>query len=413
MKRIYIFFIGFLIFISAKAETIKTDVLVINGNASGLAAGIQAARSGVKTLILEESGNLGGDILFTNSTAQAGLYAEIIKHIKPLEKDTLKNINPAFSNRIIKALADTVKNLNVRLNSSVKTVEPWGKGWEIKLNDGNTIKAEMVIDATLNSAFATLAAQVVNTKSGGTFRTILQNPALTVNYKDKLYRTSVGINVETKTGVVDILPLGVLVAYDLSNVLIPGKAAANQSVQNAMFTGQASGALAAYCAFFHKTTKELDVRAIQNELITYKSQLFPYQDIKYTDPNYIALQHIGLTGILKADITNSVKFNPDGSVSSEEIRSAMKEYYSRSQIWFADKKVDKLTLNDALSLIKYCGSRGEELNNEVKTAWKSSFKFSSGFDLKKIITRREFAVLLDSYLKPYTVRVDLGGKLGS
>jgi hypothetical protein len=126
----------------------------------------------------------------------------------------------------------------------------------------------------------------------------------------------------------------------------------------------------------------------------------------------MAIQHIATTGILKSKSQNDkLYFHPDSSFFLQELRLPLKEYYSRSQIWFAEKQDAKLTLDDAISLIKFVGLRGQELNKEIEKAWKSSFKFKSDFDLKKTITKREFAVLVDTYLKPFNVKVDHTGKL--
>ena len=43
-----------------QAKTIKTDLLVIGGGTGGTAAAIQAARMGVKTILIEPTSMLGG-----------------------------------------------------------------------------------------------------------------------------------------------------------------------------------------------------------------------------------------------------------------------------------------------------------------------------------------------------------------
>ncbi len=45
---------------TAFSQFIQTDVLIIGGGASGISAGIQSARLGAKTLIVEETPWLGG-----------------------------------------------------------------------------------------------------------------------------------------------------------------------------------------------------------------------------------------------------------------------------------------------------------------------------------------------------------------
>jgi hypothetical protein len=104
-------------------------------------------------------------------------------------------------------------------------------------------------------------------------------------------------------------------------------------------------------------------------------------------------------------------FDTLSTVSTEELRLPMREFYSRSQIWFADHDAEAMTIEDAISLFMFTAARGEELKREIEQGWKESFKFSSEFDLKRQISRGEFAVLADRYLQPFNVRVDFAGNL--
>jgi hypothetical protein len=402
---------------NANAQTIKTDVLVFGGTASGVAAAIQASRSGVKTILIFETAQLGADIKGGNTSFPAGIWAEFSKRVKEAKKDSNAITDPATTASVLKGIIDTVKNLTVRYNSGLRKIEKDGKGWEVKLTDTkSSIKAFAVIDATAKSDIAA-AANVNYDSKTKSYLTIVPAAPLTELYSNNLYRTSVGVGADLKTGAAYSIPLGALVAEGQNNFFLTGKLAAVQSSADAMFTGQAAGASAAYCAFFKATTKEFNenaIRVTQGELLNYKSVLVPYTDIKKSDVDFMTLQHIGLTGILKAKQTeNELLFMPDSTISTGEIRSAFKEYYSRSQIWFLDKKADKLTLGDALSLIKYSGSRGDELNKQVEKGWKESFGFAGKYDLAQPVTRRQFAVLLENFLKPFNVRVNLQGGLGS
>jgi hypothetical protein len=87
MKILGVFY--FLIFISldsnaqVTAESIETDVLVIGGTASGVCAGIQSARMGVKTMIVESGPWLGGMLTSAgvaafdgNHNLPAGIFGE-------------------------------------------------------------------------------------------------------------------------------------------------------------------------------------------------------------------------------------------------------------------------------------------------------------------------------------------------
>lgn len=63
MKRIFLIFLVCVLGLCSKAQkTIITDVLVIGGGMGGTAAGIQSARLGTKTIIVEPTTWLGGMI---------------------------------------------------------------------------------------------------------------------------------------------------------------------------------------------------------------------------------------------------------------------------------------------------------------------------------------------------------------
>src|SRR5271169_129144 len=72
----------------AYAETTKTDVLVIGGGASGVAAAMQAARSKVKTLLVEPGPWLGGSmtmggmcVLDANRNLPSGIWGEFRRRV--------------------------------------------------------------------------------------------------------------------------------------------------------------------------------------------------------------------------------------------------------------------------------------------------------------------------------------------
>ena len=72
------------------------------------------------------------------------------------------------------------------------------------------------------------------------------------------------------------IPLGTVVLRNIDNLLVAEKALSTTHIVNAstfypsvqMTLGQGVGTLAAYCAFFKTTTKKLDVRKVQDELLT-------------------------------------------------------------------------------------------------------------------------------------------------
>lgn len=168
---------------TAFAETIKTDVLVIGGSASGTAAAIQCARSKIKTLLVEPGPWLGGSmtsggicILDANKSIPSGIYSEFRKKVTEFYKktpgyDTTYNatlkFEPYTGAAILKKITDTVKNLTVKLNTPWTTVKKDDTGWDVTITQNGssvTIKTKVLIDAT---GYADVAAKAGATLLSG------------------------------------------------------------------------------------------------------------------------------------------------------------------------------------------------------------------------------------------------------
>ncbi|GHV66697.1 hypothetical protein FACS1894199_10660 [Bacteroidia bacterium] len=165
MKYSYIFSIILSCCISVEQQ--KIDVLVVGGSASGTAAGIQAARMGCRTLIIEETTWLGGMLTAAgvsaidgNERLPAGIFGEF--------RDSLANyygglgalrtgwvssvlFEPSVGNRIFKNMTYKEPNLTVRFETSLVSIERKQDMWYMTLNSGGKliqVKAPIVIDAT-------------------------------------------------------------------------------------------------------------------------------------------------------------------------------------------------------------------------------------------------------------------------
>lgn len=377
MRVIKYILVFLLISTSTFAQNIKRDVVVIGATAAGTAAAIQAARSGVKSTLLDLNSSIGKDVTASDTINSWG----ILKELKN------KKVAPGIQ---FKSLTDTVKNLTVISNVEIKKIEESGKGWEIKLKDGRDLKCLVIVDGADHTA-------LIEDKPVDIEKRLLTPSNV---YSSRQFRASAA----SGGNVGDVFTLGTLVSVTENYVFTSPPDKGNGSV----YTGQAAGAIAAYATFFKTNTRNLNVRMTQGELLRYNARLLPVHDILPADSNFIAIQHIAATGILKV---NNGNFNPDSTISSEELRLPLKEYYSRSQIWFADHKTPKMTVGDAISLIMFTATRGSELKKEIEQGWNTSFKFTKAFDPDRPITRRELAVLFDSFLQPFNVRVDFQGNL--
>lgn len=164
------------------ADTIKTDVLVIGGSASGTAAALQCARSKVKTILVEPGAWLGGEmtsggmcVLEGNRNLPSGIWGEFRKHIRDFYKktagfDTTVNavlrFEPYTGAAILRKMTDTVKNLTLKMNTPWTAVKKNSTGWEVTITEHgktNTIKAQVLIDATGTGDVAAKAGAQFNT----------------------------------------------------------------------------------------------------------------------------------------------------------------------------------------------------------------------------------------------------------
>lgn len=390
-KQLFFFLIFISIFNSLKAQTIKTDVLIVgNGNAA-VAAGLQAAISGVKTTILLQAG--GFDIEPISGDLSSGLQTVFLNKINANDSIS-KAFNKQDANEVLKKWTDSTKNLTVIRDVLWLKAERSGSNWIFKLNDGRTIKAKILI----NPADYKLTEVLKITAPKNTWDNL--------SYDSTTYRTSVS------SGKFNGSSNGTF--YTMYNLFIPlQENLVWISDSKSMLIGQAAGATAAYAAFFNSKTSLSNLKTIQGELLNYKLNLMPFADIKQTDTNWKAIQMVGLTGVLKADILRGeVYFSPEKAVSTEEITQPLKDFFYKAQIWFEDHNNSTMTLSSTLDLICYVGNKSpENTKKEVEKKWKTTYSFETDFDLNKQINRREFAVLLQDYMPPFNVNIDNKGKV--
>ena len=160
--------IGIFTLLSAlvSAQT-STDVLIIGGGASGTTAGVQAARLGVRTLIIEETEWLGGMLTAAGVSAidgdhklPAGLWGEFREELykyyggpAAVETGWVSNtlFEPSVGNRILKQMVAREPQLQVWYRSAWKGASRKDGVWKVDvLREGkpHTVEAKILIDAT-------------------------------------------------------------------------------------------------------------------------------------------------------------------------------------------------------------------------------------------------------------------------
>ncbi|NTE05280.1 hypothetical protein G6M26_34520 [Agrobacterium tumefaciens] len=393
MKRLF-FALAWLIPTVIHAQTIKTDVLVIGNGDAAYAASFQSFKSGVKTILFTQKDQLDLNQLAKVKKALAPLYQRFLKReIENTKSQDLPKPKPDKKNRPKVMVVDSTLLLNVINNTPYYEIKRSGSGWEVKLTKDKSIKAKILVLAdNPDKLMAALKVTSLNLASSSP-----------LNYNENTYRTTVaGIS---STGANFLSLYSLLIPNQENLIYIPA---------DQFEIGTAAGAIAAYAAFFDTKTSLSNLKRIQGELLNYKHPLLPFEDVKATDSNWLAIQKIGITGILKADLKNGKAFfNPEKEVTNEEIKQPIKDYYYKAQIWFDDHKDVPVSLENTISLVSYVGNKAVDATKmELQKKWNSSYKFSSKYDLKKVLSRREFSVIINEYLKPFDqVNVDKTGRV--
>lgn len=150
-----------------KQTNTNFDILIVGGGASGIMAGIQAARMGEKTLILEETEWLGGMLTSAGVSAIDGNYRlpsglweefrqEIYAHYGGAEKVqtgwvSMVLFEPDVAAKILKKMADQEPNLSIQFKSKVLSADKTTEGWKVLLEKDAELKAfevKVLVDAT-------------------------------------------------------------------------------------------------------------------------------------------------------------------------------------------------------------------------------------------------------------------------
>lgn len=160
--------LAFAVVCSSCSKENEVDVLIIGGSASGVTAGIQSARMGVTTLIIEETTWLGGMLTAAGVSATdgnynlpAGLWGEFREELAihyggldSLKTGWVSNVmfEPSVGNEILHSMTNKEKNLTIRKKTKFLGTIRKGNFWIVRVEDEfhsrTTIKTKILIDAT-------------------------------------------------------------------------------------------------------------------------------------------------------------------------------------------------------------------------------------------------------------------------
>lgn len=199
------------------------------------------------------------------------------------------------------------------------------------------------------------------------------------------------------------IPLGSLIPETVDGLIVSDKAISVSNLINGstrlqpvvLLTGQAAGTLAALSANENKQPRDVSVRKVQATLLENKAYILPLFDVKPTDADFVALQKIAATGILKTTgeaykWANRTWFYPEATITEKEFTEGLNTYANTIDV---SQNTKPLTQKQALAYISKVA--GKEIVGE------------SGSD--EPITRRDLARMLNKHLDPFAKEIDFKG----
>lgn len=386
------------------AKSPKPKILVYGSTLDAYVAALQSSASGVPTLwINPNSYTFIGDksklSTSDNILLNGGVITQFINNDNKTS-DSLKNfLNPGnISTNSFYSESNPL--LTVLSAEDIIKIE-YKKSWKFTLSNKKSYDVQVVLDASKGNALATKAklsdfAKPIFKRTKDLGLEESRNIVLVGEYNNEIF----------VAGLPDLMT-----QKNNFYVLNAGDIVTQGSYSFRMAYAQAMSTIASYCAFFKTTPDKIDLRTLQNEIMTYKGRLLPTVDVDFeNEKNFQSLQRMFMTGILplKSNGTNLI-FDNEDSVRVADIKPIINRYYSRAQLWFVDNNPEYLTVQDALNLIKFTAFRGEELDMEVKKKWNKELSFEGEFDPSKAISRYKFAVLFELYATPFVKKVSQDG----
>ncbi|AFK03515.1 FAD dependent oxidoreductase [Emticicia oligotrophica DSM 17448] len=165
MKTRLLLIFCYFVILQINAQIIQnTGVLIIGGSTSGTMAGIQSARMGVKTIIVEETPWLGGMLTSAGVSAidgnhhmPSGLWGEFREQIRnyyggadKISTGWVSNtlFEPSVGQQVLRKMCAAEKNLSLIFNTKLIDIKEVNGGWQVKLSNGKIIQTKVIIDAT-------------------------------------------------------------------------------------------------------------------------------------------------------------------------------------------------------------------------------------------------------------------------
>ena len=192
--------------------------------------------------------------------------------------------------------------------------------------------------------------------------------------------------------------MGCLIPANINGLIIAEKGISVSNIVNGatrlqpcvLLTGQAAGILAALCADRNMEPAEADVREIQKKLLDCNAYLLPFIDVEPNDPNFKAIQRVGVTGIMQGfgvsySWANQTWFYPSRDISQYEIIQGLKTNYKVFEK-YNEATGDNL---DLATLVKYISIAGKTVVLTQVKQGLGQISFQQNIFRKSVVSRQK------------------------
>lgn len=218
------------------------------------------------------------------------------------------------------------------------------------------------------------------------------------------------------------VPAGALIPKDVEHLLIADKAISMSNIVNGssrlqpviLQIGQVAGLMAALAAQQGSSPDQLDVRSVQDSLLTHGGYLMPYMDVLPDHPHFGAIQRLGATGVMKGKgipykWANQTRFYPDTSLQVATLLVDLEAWMIADKPVAPTSSTDWVTGQFLADLLANIFPDNPVNQNEFQTT--ISTCLGTAYDAATPLSKACIAAVLDRYLDPFHAqKIDWQGK---
>ncbi len=213
------------------------------------------------------------------------------------------------------------------------------------------------------------------------------------------------------------VPYGSLIPQNIQGLIVAEKSISVSNIVNGttrlqpvvLQIGQAAGAAAVLAVQENIQPRDVDVRELQSHLLESNMWLMPYMDTSPDEPTFRSIQKMGLTGIMRGEgipvaWANETRFYPDSIVTAENVDIVL----NRLGIKKDHTSTDPVSQEAILKLFwtelgEPAGSSSTDnaISYFRSQDWFDEYSNEIGFTGNEILTRAQFAWLIDHTFRPF------------